>query len=189
MIVTFEEQADLRGSAGATRAERLEQVVRTLQRTAKTTQLPIRATLVEQRLVHEVDQVTYFWIFNGLSMTAPSEVIAEVASRPEVRSINLDETFPAPAPALSPAPSISSLSPSEENLQVIDGPALWQLGFQGQGVVVANMDSGVSVSSSRPGGPVARRDEQLVRPLRRASDKPVGSHRPWHGHDGDHGRG
>ena len=31
-------------------------------------------------------------------------------------------------------------------LVVINAPALWQLGFQGQGVVVANMDSGVSVS-------------------------------------------
>ena len=144
--MTFEEQADLRQIKGATRAERLERVVRTLQRTAKTTQLPIRATLETQRLAQEVDQVTYFWIFNGLSMTAAPEVIAEFASRPEVRSINLDETIPAPAPALSLAPSVSSLSASEENLAVINAPALWQLGFQGQGVVVANMDSGVSVS-------------------------------------------
>jgi subtilisin family serine protease len=102
--------------------------------------------LDKQRLADRVDQVTYFWIFNGLSMTAAPEVIAEFASRPEVRSINLDGIIPAPAPALLLAPSVSSLSASEEILTVINVPALWQLGFQGQGVVVANMDSGVSVS-------------------------------------------
>ena len=146
VVVIFEEQADLGQIKGATRAERLEQVVRTLQQTAKTTQLPIRAVLEAPRLVREVDQVTYFWIFNGLSMTAAPEVIAEFATKPEVRSIDLDATVPAPAPAPSLAPSVSSLSASEENLTVINAPALWQLGFQGQGVVVANMDSGVSVS-------------------------------------------
>ena len=148
VIVTFAEQADLGQIKGATRAERLEQVVRALRETAKNTQLPVRAALQEQRLAQGVEQVTYFWIFNGMSMTAAPEVIAEFASRPEVRSIDLDETIPAPAPtpAFPPAPSASSLSSNEENLTVINAPALWQLGFQGQGVVVANMDSGVSAS-------------------------------------------
>ena len=148
VIVTFAEQADLGQVKGDTRAERLERVVRRLQETAKTTQLPIRAMLQEQRFAQGVEQVTYFWIFNGMSMTASPDVIVEFASRPEVRSIDLDETFsaPAPTPALPQVPSLSSLSASEENLTLINAPALWQLGFQGQGVVVANMDSGVSVS-------------------------------------------
>ncbi len=147
VIVTFAEQADLGQIKGATRARRLEQVVRALQETAKNTQLPVRATLQEQRFAEGIANVTYFWIFNGLSMRAAPEVIAEFASRPEVRSIELDETIPAPAPApaLPPAPSASPLS-AEENLTIINAPALWQRGFQGQGVVVANMDSGVSVS-------------------------------------------
>ncbi len=144
VIVTFREQADLTRIKAATRAERLEQVVRTLQQTARATQLPFRALLEEQRAMHQIDSVTFFWIFNGLSMTAPAEVITEVASRPEVRSIALDATIAAPEPFW--AQDVSSISASEWNLVMINAPALWQLGFQGQGTVVATMDTGVSVS-------------------------------------------
>ena len=146
VIVTFAEQADLGGIEGTTRDERLEQVIRALQETARSTQGPVRAALQEQRFAQGVQQVTYFWIFNGMSMAAAPEVIAELASRAEVYSIGLDPTIPAPAPIPAlPLPAVSSISASEENLVVINAPALWQLGFQGQGVVVANMDSGVSV--------------------------------------------
>jgi len=144
VIVTFRDQADLTRVEGATRAERLEWVIGTLQQTAITTQRPFRAVLQEQRFAHGIDTVTFFWIFNGLSLTASAEAITEIASRPEVRSITLDETFPAPEPFR--AQTLFSLSPSEENIALINAPALWQLGFQGQGVVVANMDTGVSVS-------------------------------------------
>ena len=147
VIVILADQADLDQVQGATRAARLEWVVRKLQETAGRSQLPVRAALQEQRLAQGVEQVTYFWIFNGMSMTAAPEVIVELASLPEVRSIDLDPTIsaPAPTPTLPLPPEVSSISAAEENLTVINAPALWQLGFQGQGVVVANMDSGVSV--------------------------------------------
>ncbi len=145
VIVTFREQADLRHIDGSDRAERLERVVRTLQQTARTTQGPIHALLQEQRLAREAGAITFFWIFNGLSMTASAQAIAEIAAHPEVASITLDETIPAP-PELIRAPSELALSASEWNLTQINAPALWQLGFHGEGIVVANMDTGVSAS-------------------------------------------
>jgi uncharacterized repeat protein (TIGR01451 family) len=144
VIVTFEEQADLRHIGGVNRAERQEQVIRLLQQTAQTTQAPFRALLQAPRSAGRVDQVTFFWIFNGLSMTATPEVIFELASRQEVRSITLDKVYP--APILSRAATALALSEIEQNLILINAPTLWELGFQGQGVVVANMDTGVSVS-------------------------------------------
>ena len=149
VIVTFRTQADLRHLDGPDRAGRLERVVTTLQETAKTTQGPIRALLQEQRLARQTSAVTFFWIFNGLSMTASAQAIAALAARPEVGSIALEEVVAAPPElARSPAESSaeSSASASEWNLTLIDAPALWQLGIQGEGVVVANMDTGVSVS-------------------------------------------
>jgi subtilisin family serine protease len=37
-----------------------------------------------------------------------------------------------------------SPNPPEQNLQVVNTPSLWSLGYEGQGIVVANMDTGVS---------------------------------------------
>ena len=39
-----------------------------------------------------------------------------------------------------------SQSPIEPNLDVLGAPSLWNMGFTGQGVVVANMDTGVDVT-------------------------------------------
>jgi uncharacterized repeat protein (TIGR01451 family) len=144
IIVTFQDQADLTHIKGAARAKHLERVIGTLQQTARTTQRPFRAVLEEPRIAQGVDAVAFFWIFNGLSLTASAEAITEIASRPEVRSITLDKTILAPEPFQ--AQTLLSLSPSEENIALINAPALWHLGFQGEGVVVANMDTGVSVS-------------------------------------------
>ena len=143
VIVTFEEQADLRHVKGTDRAQRLRRLIATLQQTAQSTQEPYRLMLADLSRTAQVNQVTFFWIFNGLSMAATPEVIAELASRSDVRSITLDRTFP--APALFSTPLGSLRSESEPNLVLTNAPALWELGFQGQGIVVANMDSGVSV--------------------------------------------
>jgi uncharacterized repeat protein (TIGR01451 family) len=149
VIVTFRTQADLRHLDGGDRAERLERVVATLQGTANTTQAPIRALLQDQRLARETGAVTFFWIFNGLSLSASAQAIAALAARPEVRTIALEGTIPAP-PELSRSPvetaAESSASASEWNITLIHAPDLWQLGFQGEGIVVANMDTGVSAS-------------------------------------------
>jgi len=144
VIVTFQEQADLRPGGLAGRSERQEHVVGVLRRTAQATQAPFRAMLARQRLVGDVDRVTYFWIFNGLAVTATPDVILELASRPEVRSVTLDRAFSAPNPSATAA--AQSVSPVEQNVLLINAPPLWDLGFQGQGIVVANMDTGVSVS-------------------------------------------
>ncbi|MFN2227758.1 MAG: S8 family serine peptidase [Anaerolineae bacterium] len=145
VVVTFHRQADLARIEAASRAGRLEQVIRTLQQTASATQLPFRAVLDQQRQERQIDQVTHFWIFNGLSLSASAQAIAALAARPEVGSIALDETIPAP-PELVRVPGDAAASASEWNLTMINAPALWQLGFQGQGVVVASMDTGVSLS-------------------------------------------
>ena len=145
VIVTLRTQADLRHLDGRDRAERLERVVATLQETANATQGPIRALLHDQRLARETGAVSFFWIFNGLSVTASAQAIAALAAHPEVRTIALEGTIPAP-PELARSPAGTAASASEWNITLINAPALWQLGFQGEGIVVANMDTGVSAS-------------------------------------------
>lgn len=138
VIVTLNQQADLKNIPGADKAAQQQGVIRALQATALASQAPLYAALAPLRAQGKVGEVTSFWIFNGMSITAAPEVIAELAANPEVYSITPDETDIAPA-----APR--AYLPAETNLALINAPALWDLGYFGQGIVVASLDSGVSL--------------------------------------------
>ncbi len=118
--------------------KRMEQaaVIYALQARAALTQAPIRDFLDQRRFQGEVGQVISFWVFNGLSVTATPAVIQELAGRTDVALITDD------AIAIQPA-----AAPPEPNLTAINAPALWSMGYTGQGVVVASLDSGVSMDN------------------------------------------
>ena len=138
-IVTLQDQADLSRIPGATRAARQQGVIRALQAHANASQQQVQAFLRAREAQGLVSKTTPFWVFNGLSVTATPEVFQELAARADVAAIRPDAIQVAPiAPVAATAPA--------QNLSVIGAPALWDLGWRGQGVVVANMDSGVDVS-------------------------------------------
>ncbi|MCU1659388.1 MAG: hypothetical protein JWO57_4044, partial [Pseudonocardiales bacterium] len=62
---------------------------------------------------------------------------------PEVRAIRPEFTVQAPA---STTPAGTPASAVEPNIARINAPAMWNRGFRGQGVVVANMDTGVDAT-------------------------------------------
>ena len=138
VIVTLRAQADLSQIPAADRAARQEGVIRALQAKAAASQRQIQAFLTVQQAQGTVAQFTSFWVFNGLSVTGTAEVIQELAARPDVLSITSD------AISIVPASPPAWASP-EANVSLINAPALWGLGWTGQGAVVANMDSGVDV--------------------------------------------
>jgi subtilisin family serine protease len=135
VIVTLKEQVNLQAFDGLARAERNEQLVTALQALAHASQAPIRAFLEIRSRAGTVDSYTSFWVFNGLAVTATPEVIQEMGLRREVLRITADETIP--------APESSTTSLVEPNLDQVNAPAMWDLGFRGQGIVVASLDSGV----------------------------------------------
>jgi subtilisin family serine protease len=98
----------------------------------------LRALLERRRGEGRVARATAFWGFNGLAVTATPDVIAELASRPEVAAITPDE--------IAVVPTAAPAGPPEPNLAAIRAPDLWSLGFTGEGAVVATMDSGVDAS-------------------------------------------
>ena len=98
----------------------------------------MRASLAKQKVKGGVSQVTSFWIFNGMSVTATPDVIYELAANPEVYSITPDEIEIVPSAPLA-------YLPAETNLALINAPALWDQGFFGQGITIASLDSGVSL--------------------------------------------
>ena len=132
VIITLSQQAVL----SAPGLQNPQAVIGILQATAHASQQAITAVLETGRGQGRVAQVIPFWIFNGLSVTATPDMIQELAAREDVRNITPDamDIIPVGNPALgTPA----------DNLTAINAPALWSLGYYGQGVVVANLDSGV----------------------------------------------
>jgi subtilisin family serine protease len=139
VIVTLTAQADpLALSAQGVGASRQERVIRGLRSYAAGTQRGLHAFL-DGAL--PAGSVTYFWIFNGLSLRATPALISALVARDDVASIR-------PEVAISLPEETGSVldAPPAENIAYTHAPALWALGFRGQGVVVASLDTGVDVN-------------------------------------------
>ena len=135
MIVTMRDQADLKRVKGTTRRIRLKGTITELTAKADTSQAPIRKLLRARTAQGKVEATAPLWVFNGISVTATADVIQELAVRPDVASITSEQIVVVPTVG-SPEPNLGTLSV----------PTVWDLGFSGQGVVVASLDSGVDVS-------------------------------------------
>jgi subtilisin family serine protease len=79
------------------------------------------------------------WIVDAVVVTAPRAVLRELAARPDVREVRPESTLPAPRLA-------AATGPVQPNLTRVGAPALWDLGYRGQGVVVASLDTGVDAT-------------------------------------------
>lgn len=117
VIVALKSQADLSKIRDRNRRIRLKRIVRTLRNRANATQRQIRNLLQTRRGQGKVARVRYFWVLNGLAVTATGDVIQELAALPEVRLITPNRTIRAPA-------FQGSGGPPEPNLTVVNAPAL-----------------------------------------------------------------
>lgn len=81
-----------------------------------------------------------YWIVNALSLQAGPGLLARLASRPDVLSIESDRPFQVP---LETAATLSAAAAIQPGLSLVKAPSLWAMGFRGQGTVVASADTGV----------------------------------------------
>jgi VCBS repeat-containing protein len=84
--------------------------------------------------------VTPLWINNSLAVTAPVEIISQLALLPGIQSIVADEVVL--ASSMMGSTTATAAAP-EWNIAAVNAPSLWNLGYIGSGIVVANMDTGV----------------------------------------------
>jgi bacillopeptidase F len=136
VIVTLSDQVDLKKIKNQDKGKLRNEMVKALKGKADEAQKPLRGFLNQVK----AKKITSFWIFNGLAVTAPAEVIRELANQPGVESIRLDGTLW----KSEPLPSVESLA--EWNISAVRAPELWSLGITGAGTVVAAMDTGVDAS-------------------------------------------
>ena len=135
VMVTLRARADLGAIQGATRKVRLTRTINALRSTSDSSQTGIRARLRQREREGAVASFTPLWVSNAVSVTATPDVIAELAASPEVLSVTPDQIEIVP-----------SASPATVSQDAIRASSVWDLADTGQGVVIANLDSGVDVS-------------------------------------------
>jgi subtilisin family serine protease len=138
-LVVLKTQADLTPTAGMkTKDEKGAYVFETLTHLAETTQKPLRTEL-------DYLGVAYypFWITNMLWVRGDTLALQQMAQHEEVARIvpNPRVAFPNPEIDISPTQT-QSTNTIEWNIHRINAPAVWALGYTGQGIVIGGQDTG-----------------------------------------------
>ncbi|MFE7575367.1 S8 family serine peptidase [Streptomyces sp. NPDC057521] len=141
--VQLGEQADTSAAKKQkTRTGRDKALVAAKKKHAASTQAGIEA-LVKKAGAH----ATSYWISNTLKVTGDKALARRIAARPEVAAIEPDRLYDLPAEF--PAEKQPRVNGVEWNLDSINAPKVWdELGIRGDGVVIANIDTGVDYQHS-----------------------------------------
>ena len=136
------QQLGRRAANYVTRAERREFVVSELKQFAEASQYDLRSSLAEMERHDMTTAPKVIWMANALYFSATKQAINDLAMRRDVALIGLDEEkhvlFDEESRPASNTREITS------NITQVNADQVWDLGFTGQGVVVAVIDSGVN---------------------------------------------
>ncbi|MGJ6965889.1 S8 family serine peptidase [Streptosporangium sp. G11] len=137
--VRLAKRADLGTVAGKkTRAGRATEVIRIRKDVAGSSQKRVITTLRAARA-----DFTSFWISNTVRVTGGSALLERLAALPEVAKIEADVPAFLPKPVVAPRAQATAAG-VEWNVNKIGADHVWdEFSNRGQGIVVANIDSGV----------------------------------------------
>jgi subtilisin family serine protease len=137
------EKADLKKAPGIQNWNaRGTYVMDGLKKVADESQAGLRALLTKQGVPHKA-----FWIMNAIRITAGQSVLLQVAADPGVKQILASRTWQIPNPIKGKQePTVNTV---EWNIDRINAPQVWStFGDRGEGIVVANIDTGVQFDHS-----------------------------------------
>ncbi len=162
IIVHMKETAVLPNPTAAfTRLNHRIAVIQTLQQTAATSQAALRQQLDSWQTNGDIKGYHPFWIINAILVTSTAKLVEQIAARPDVAAVMLDErqryfdpldtdfwqmasqTQQLTASTQPPATATRSHT-TTWGIDRINAPKAWHgLGIDGSGIVIAIMDSGV----------------------------------------------
>lgn len=136
-MIIFRDQADLSAAYDMPWEARGRYVVNALQESANTTQEDVRVYLASQGI-----RFQSFWIDNIILVEQSSRDTANsLMSFPEIEALRtLPEAILFTPIDEAPAPSPNGI---EANLTHVNANDVWALGYTGDGITVANIDTGV----------------------------------------------
>jgi subtilisin family serine protease len=145
VLVKFRGQADTSAAYEIKdREQRARYVYEALNELAQRSQAATLQRLQSRfRLNTSSGEIQQLWIANSLSIKhLTPAILAELESSPDIESILVEEEIPAPKsevqPLITPQPTavVSSLTR-------VKVPEVWSEGYRGDGIVIANIDTGV----------------------------------------------
>ena len=136
------QQLNRHASHFATRAERREFVVNELKQFAEASQYDLRHSLSEMERQDMTTAPKIIWMANALYFSATKQAINDLALRRDIEIIGFDkEEYMLFDEEPKPALMTRGITP---NVSQVNADQVWDLGYTGQGVVVAVIDSGVN---------------------------------------------
>jgi subtilisin family serine protease len=136
-LIYFRSDADLSAAAKMAWNERGQYVMETLQKAAERSQARVKAYLDAQGI-----QYQSFWIDNIILVDSSSrQVFSGLTAFPEIQSLRARRTMSLIEPKIEQTPK--DLFAIESNITHVNADDVWALGFEGTGVTIANVDTGV----------------------------------------------
>ncbi len=132
--------AILKFPAKTNRLQRLSSAYRQLTEHARRSQAPVLARLQKMHIPYRA-----FWISNDILVTASKRQIQQMLDWPEIRQGFSNAPFKVSLPANESPPGQrlpQVINGIEWNVSMVNAPAVWALGYTGQGVVVGGQDTG-----------------------------------------------
>ncbi len=137
-LIVLAEQADLSAARSlSTKLAKGAYVFATLTATAERTQPEILDELARAGIAHRS-----FWVANMIWARGDGAAVASLASRDDVARIAANPTVHFAEPLPGEAPPGLLPEAIEWNISLVNAPAVWGMGYTGQGAVVGGQDTG-----------------------------------------------
>ena len=137
VAILLKDQADLSAAYAMGEDARGRYVYKTLKSHAERTQAPIKSLLASRGVSYRS-----YWVANVLYATGDRALIESLAARSDVKTIESNAKFRGVPERVDAPDEVSSPDTVEPGVMKVNGDDLWALGYTGQGIVIANQDTG-----------------------------------------------
>ena len=139
----FDAQKSVQQMQHLGKAQQRKLVMEELQRTSKIKQTDILKDLQQGQKAALVDDIQSFWIINAISCSMTKDMIFAIAERPDVRFVMKDTEIHVADGEVSESAQ-ANRSKNQWNVTKVNADDVWEMGYTGQGIVVAVIDTGVN---------------------------------------------
>ena len=141
VVVRMADRVDVRTRRTGPFGQRLKSVVTDLRNKQTLSQSLLVAFLNLRKAQGQVSSFTPLWVNNSISITALPSVITAIGSRVDIDLVTPDAVSIVPA-----GMALAATAATAADVTKTQATALWDLGYTGQGVVVADLDTGVDAT-------------------------------------------
>jgi len=134
VIIRLENRVDLSDYRDKDVKKRAKKLVKSLKAFADKQDVK---DLKKQLKTLDAKDVVDLWVISGIALRVRADKVQDLAALAAVERVSLD------AEVALPAGTVSGAWPPEWNIDLVAAPPMWDQGFDGSGVVVALLDSGV----------------------------------------------